>query len=410
MTRLVGLLAALAVDGVAAKAGLLGGVGALIEQRCSAGHLQLRSLMSRLAVHEGDMKEVAAFLASETDEIKSIIEADHNDAVQQVADAVAAVEIADAALVAAYSQALEQDEDWQNKVEVEQARIVELEAIESLKEGLEKTRDDARAARDAIKDIDLQGTMQEFACDMNTDSACLKSLESFLNLKASMLETLDSDRQEREGNYASADQVYQTAVNDYMNTYHHPSVAKGAEASQASSNRIEAGFPRESSLCAAGTALVKKCEAVAAYRNVIEGVEAVNSESSLSHQDRVDEWRVTQMALCVVNLLADENYDIDDAALSKCEESADFNQDHPFGDAQKQTSRFNGLIDKNEGKFNCLETTMSFHEGSTWEIAEPSLSSYVPVSANFRHVQTYQPKLNLADEDAPFAPEEGLCD
>merc|ERR1719480_477104 len=159
-----------------------------------------------------------------------------------------------------------------------------------------------------------------------------------------------------------------------MNTYHHPSVAKGAEASQASSNRIEAGFPRESSLCAAGTALVKKCEAVAAYRNVIEGVEAENSESSLSHQDRVDEWRVTQMALCVVNLLADENYDIDDAAL-----------------------------------FNCDETTMSFHEGSTWEVAEPSLSSYVPVSANFRHVQTYQPKLNLADEDAPFAPEEGLC-
>merc|ERR1719493_720 len=132
---------------------------------------------------------------------------------------------------------------------------------------------------------------------------------------------------------------------------------------------------------------------------VEEGVEAVDSESSLSHQDRVDEWRVTKMALCVVNLLAEENYDIDDAALSKCEEDADFNQEHPFGEEQKQTHRFIGLMDKAEGKFNCEETTMSFHEGSTWEIAEPSLSAYEPVSANFQFVQSYQPKLNLEDED-----------
>merc|ERR1719480_266037 len=185
-----------------------------------------------------------------------------------------------------------------------------------------------------------------------------------------------------------------------MNTYHHPSVAKGAEASQASSNRIEAGFPRESSLCAAGTALVKKCEAVAAYRNLIDGVESANSESSLSHQDRVDEWRVTQLALCVVNLLADGVDDIDDAALSKCEEDADFNQEYPFGEEQKQTHKFNGLVDKTEGKFNCAETTMSFHEGTTWEIAEPSLSDYEPVSANYNFVQSYQPKLSLEDEDA----------
>jgi len=410
MARLVGLLAAFAVDGVTAKAGVLGGVSALIEQRCSAGHLQLRSLMSRLAVHEGDMKDVAEFLANETAEIMEIIVADHESAVQQVADAVQAVETEDAALVAAYSHALEQDRDWQNKVEREQARIIELEEIESRKEGLEKTRDDALAARDAIKDIDLQGTLQDFACDMKTDQACLGSLQSFLELKNGMLNAMDSDRSTLEGNYARADQVYQTAVNDYLDNYYHPSVAKGEEASRANWNRRQAAGPRESAMCAAGSALVRKCEAVATYRGVIEGVEAVGSESSLSHQDRVDEWRVTKMALCVVNLLAEENYDIDDAALSKCEEDADFNQEYPFGDDQKQTHKFNGLVDKTEGKFNCAETTMSFHEGSTWEIAEPSLSDYEPVSANYNFVQSYQPKLSLEDEDAPFAPEEGLCE
>merc|ERR1719188_1969436 len=83
--------------------------------------------------------------------------------------------------------------------------------------------------------------------------------------------------------------------------------------------------------------------------------------------------------------------------------------DDCFGEEQKQTHRFIGLVDKNEGKFNCEETTMSFHEGSTWEIAEPSLSSYEPVSDNFKFVQSYQPKLSFEDEDEPFAPEEGLC-
>jgi len=409
MARLVGLLAAFAVDGVAAKAGLLGGVSALIEQRCSAGHLQLRSLMSRLAVHEGDMRDVAEFLANETAEIMEIIVADHQSAVRQVADAVAAVESEDVALVAAYSHALEQDKDWQTKVEREQARIIELEEIESRKEGLEKARDDALRERDAIKDVDLQGTLQDFACDMKTDQSCLGSLESFLQLKNTMLDSLDNDRKSLEGNYAKADQVYQTAVNNYMNNYYHPSVAKGEEASRASWNRRQAAGPREASLCAAGSALVRKCKDVATYRNVISGVEAVSSESSLSHQDRVDEWRVTKMALCVVNLLADENYEIDDAALSRCEEGADFNEEYPFGDEEKQTHRLNGLIDQTEGKFNCQETTMSFHEGSTWEIAEPSLSAYVPVSANFHFVQSYHPELNLDDEDDPFAPEEGLC-
>jgi len=409
MARLVGLLAAFAVDGATAKAGVLGGVSALIEQRCSAGHLQLRSLMSRLAVHEGDMKDVAEFLANETAEIMEIIVTDHESAVKQVADAVQAVETEDIALVAAYSHALEQDKDWQSKVESEQARIIELEEIESRKAGLAKARDDAQAARDAIKDIDLQGTVQDFSCDMKTDQACLGSLESFLQLKNGMLNSLDSDRKTLEGNYASADQVYQTALNKYRDDYYNPQVAKDGEASRASWNRRQVAGPRESAICAAGSALARKCEAVATYRDVIAGVEAVNSESSLSHQDRVDEWRVTKMALCVVNLLADENYDIDDAALSKCEEDADFNQEHPFGEEQKQTHRFIGLMDKAEGKFNCEETTMSFHEGSTWEIAEPSLSDYEPVSDNFKFVQSYQPKLSLDDEDEPFAPEEGLC-
>jgi len=410
MARLVGLLAAFAVDGVAAKAGLLGGVSALIEQRCSAGHLQLRSLMSRLAVHEGDMRDVAEFLANETAEIMEIIVADHESAVQQVADAVAAIETEDAALVAAYSHALEQDGDWQSKVELEQARIIELEEIESRKEGLEKARDDAMAERDAIKDIDLQGTLQDFACDMKEDQSCLGSLESFLQLKNGMLNSLDNDRKALEGNYARADEVYQTALNNYRDQYYNPQLAKDAEASRASFNRRQMAGPRESAICAAGSALVRKCEAVAKYREVIEGVEAVDSESSLSHEDRVNEWRVTKMALCVVNLLADENYDIDDAALSTCEEDADFNQEYPFGEEQKQTQRFNALVDEAEGKFNCQETTMSFHEGSTWEIAEPSLSAYEPVSANFQFVQSYQPKLNLEDEDDPFAPEEGLCE
>merc|ERR550539_1574865 len=224
-----------------------------------------------------------------------------------------------------------------------------------------------------------------------------------------MLNSLDSDRQTLQGNYARADQVYQTALNKYRDDYYNPSVAKGGEASRASWNRRQAAGPRESAICAAGSALVRKCEAVAKYREVIEGVEAVNSESSLSHQDRVDEWRVTQMALCVVNLLAEENYDIDDAALSKCEEDAYFNQEHPFGEEQKQTSRLNGLVDGTEGKFTCDETTMSFHEGSTWEIAEPSLSDYEPVSNNFKFVQSYQAALSLENEEEPFAPEEGLC-
>merc|ERR1719384_1794016 len=198
MVRLAGLLAAIAVEGATAKAGVLGGgalggVSALIEQRCTAGHLQLRSLMSRLAVHEGDMKDVAEFLANETEEIMQIIVADHESAVQQVADAVQAVETEDTALVAAYNHALEQDKDWQNKVEREQARIIELEEIESRREGLEKARDDALAARDAIKDIDLQGTLQDFACDMKTDQACLGSLQSFLELKNGMLNAMDSD-------------------------------------------------------------------------------------------------------------------------------------------------------------------------------------------------------------------------
>jgi len=409
MSRLVGLLAAFAVDGAAAKAGVLGGVSALIEQRCSAGHLQLRSLMSRLAVHEGDMRDVAEFLANETAEIMEIIVADHESAVQQVADAVQAVETEDSALVAAYNHALEQDRDWQTKVEQEQAKIIELEEIESRKEGLANARDNALAERDAIKDIDLQGTLQEFACDMKTDQACLGSLESFLQLKNGMLSSLDSDRKTLEGNYARADQAYQTALNNYRDQYYNPFVAKDEEASRASWNRRQVAGPRESAICAAGSALVRKCEAVATYREVIAGVEAVSSESSLSHQDRADEWRVTKMALCVVNLLADENYDIDDAALSKCEEGTDFNQEYPFGEEQKQTQRFNGLMDMVEGKFTCEETTMSFHEGSTWEIAEPSLSAYEPVSDNFKFVQGYHPTLSLDNEDAPFAPEEGLC-
>jgi len=409
MARFVGLLAALAVDGATAKAGILGGVTSLIEERCSAGHLELRSLMSRLSVQEGDMRDVAQFLAQETAEIEDIIIKDHEDALQQVTDAVQAVEDEDANLVEKHSHAVMKDWIWQQNAEGERDLFVTVEELEALKDGLAKARDDALAARDAIKDIDIHSNLQEFSCDMKTDQACLVSAESFLQLKNEMLNSLDSERKALEGNYAAADQTYQDAYNKYQDEYYLPSWTTAGKALLASWNRRHAAGPRESAICAAGTALVRKCDAVANYRAVIAGVESVDSDSALSHADRVNEWRVTRLALCVVNLLADGVDDIDDAALNKCEEDADFNQEYPFGEDQKQTHRFNALVDKAAGKFNCEETTMSFHEGSTWEIAEPTLSRYEPVSKNLKFVQSYQPKLSFEDEDEPFAPEEGLC-
>merc|ERR1740123_2250027 len=99
--------------------------------------------MSRLSVQEGDMRDIAQFLAQETAEIEEIIMKDHQDALKQVTDAVQAVEDEDANLIAQYSHALMMDKVWQTNVEEEQDLYIKLEEIESRKDGLAKTRDDA---------------------------------------------------------------------------------------------------------------------------------------------------------------------------------------------------------------------------------------------------------------------------
>jgi len=408
MARLMGLWAAFAVDGATAKAGVLGGVTSLIEQRCDAGHLELRSLMSRSSVQEGDMQDVVDFLTTETDQIVETIITDHQDALQEVIDAVKAVEEADAKLIQEYATALTKDQAWQDKAEKEHDYYIELEAIEAGKAGLEKSRDDAEAARDAIKDIDIVRQFDEFTCDMKADDACLESMTAFLEVKNGLLESMNTERQQLEGNYAAAHQTYQEAVDKYRDEYTHPQHTTSGRAWNEYMGRKFATTPRETAICAAASAHQAKCEAVARYREVIQGVESSNSVSSLSHFDRVAEFRVTRLALCVVQLLADGVDDINEEELTKCEADADFNAEYPFGDAEKQTARFNAVmvVDRAAGKFDCTETTMSFHEGSTWEIVDPTLSSFNSKrinSVNMKHVDTYAPVLS------ELLAEDGMC-
>jgi len=407
MARFVGLWAAFAIDGATAKAGVLGGVTSLIEQRCSAGHLELRSLMSRSSVQEGDMQEVVKFLEDETKLIEDTIITDHNDALQQVADAIKAVEDADATLVQAYTTALDKDKTWQGDAEREHGLYIDLEAIEAGKEALVTSRDDAEAARDAIKDIDIVRTFQEFTCDMKADESCLKSLGEFLEVKNGLLESLDTERQGLEGNYAAADQTYQEAADKYINDYVHPQFTTSGDAWNAYMGRKFGTRSREQAICAAVSAHEAKCDAVAEYQEVIRGVESNNSDSALSHADRVNEWRVTRLALCVVRLLADGVDDINDDELNKCEEDADFNQNYPFGETEKATGRYNAamVVDRAAGKFNCEETTMSFHEGTTWEIADPTLSSFDSKRINSINMKLvdYEPVLS------ELLAEDGMC-
>jgi len=395
MARLVSLWAAFAIDGATAKAGVLGGVTSLIEQRCSAGHLELRSLMSRSSVQEGDMNDVVEFLKTETAIIEDTIITDHNDALQQVENAIKAVEDADATLVKEYENAVTKDEQWQDKAAREHGLYVDLEEIEGRKKGLEDSRDTAKDDRDAIKDIDIVRQVQEFTCDMKADESCLQSLGEFVELKNGLLESLNTEREELEGNYQAAEQTYQEAEDNYTNDYEHPQFTTSGRAMDAYFGRKFGARTRETAICAAVAAHKAKCDAVAEYQTIIEGVESTDGFSTLSHLDRVNEWRVTRLALCVVQLLADGVVDIDEDALTTCEKDADFNDNYPFGETEKARDRFNAVmvVDRAAGKFNCEETSMSFH-GSTWEIVNPTLTSWDAKrinSINMKFVDNYEP-------------------
>lgn len=425
MARVGLLAAALAVDGVAAKAGVLGGVSALIEQRCSSGHLQLRSLMSRLAVHEGDLSDVVAFLDEEVAAIEEIIIEDHNDAIAKVAQAVQDIQDADTTLISKYDTAVSKDETYQAGVQAEVDYVLTLEGLASEEPGLKKAMDDAQSARDDIKDINIIGTMAQFSCDMKTDENCGQALSDFEAAKDLMLQGLDSQRQTAESNYETKDGTYQAAitartghlVHMWQNNYagkNNFNVNKGKRSS------------RSSAICEAGTAFVDKCAKVAEYRSIIAQVEEENSESSLSHPDRVNEWRVTQMARCVVRLLAEGSDEIDESALDECENDANFEDKYPFGSEEKKTQMFNQLIDASAGKFSCNEESLSF-SGTDWEIAAATLASWqeyvngwspptftpadpMPAgrSATYQNVADFSLKVQYGNEDQPFA--DGFCE
>lgn len=143
-------------------------------------------------------------------------------------------------------------------------------------------------------------------------------------------------------------------------------------------------------MCSFGGDLQDKCELLSEYHQLIADIDTKNS-GEFSHPDRMEEWRVTQIAKCLVKKLSG-NHEVNDDTLTYCESQVNFDRD--VGTLDKKTDE----VDSSTGKFSCTESEIEF-VGGTYVIDK---KHYPKLVAHYVKSPTFVPALTLTDGDDPF--------
>jgi hypothetical protein len=228
----------------------------------------------------------------------------------------------------------------------------------------------------------------KFNCDFSANGNCDNQKQSYRTQINSMLAALQSDATKHTISWTQAKGICDAAKADVVAKQ---TALEGANAAWSAQQHqcMTKHESREIALCLFGTVLQQKCGKVAAYSNLMEGIDTVNG-GEYSHPDRAQEWKTAVVTNCMLSKIV-AGAEINDATLDSCEGSVNFDQD--VGVLSKEEKVFAELT--SSAKFTCSEQSITF-SGETWEVPPGGAAS------SGYTAKPFHPEVSLAEDSAPF--------
>jgi len=274
------------------------------------------------------------------------------------------------------------DKQWLDCVEDEKQKRIAVEtatsALRQAQQDLIKPCQD----RDASSAFSTAADELSFSCDFSKHENCPVQLQNFKTQIANLIAGVKSDMQQKEATYAGFKAecaAKQTAMLDAKQALSDSTAAWQSKREQCISKHEDRGV----SICLFGSALHGKCSAIAAYDSLMLKIDAEGSV--YSHQDRVEEWETATITKCMLDAVANGKQ-IDQAALTTCEQSLDFGG--AIGVLEKYKASYDASTSSDKYPYTCAAESVKFF-GSTWEVPQgdaPSSSDYIQhdFAPNFR--------------------------
>lgn len=388
---LVGALAAL--GGAHALSAEFARVSALIEAHTGSENAQMRSILTRLsdAAPGGSLQDTMTSLQDQLEQkVESTIKRGHAAAQAAITAKADKVKVLTDKLVSLKSIADQKDKQSQECVTSEQKALADVEAQEAKTAEFKATREEACAPLSTLSTVQTQPELPKFSCVFSQAESCADQMEEFSGVISNLIKDVTGRTQKGVNAWNTAKKRCDAATQ-----------ARDAHIANAKSMRTAWAKRRaacatvreglESDMCAVGTTLQAKCAAVSDYKALLAKVKKVKGDAN-SHPDRLNEWRVTQMAKCVAGALS-RGETVNGQVFKACEDAVNFNKDVGAFDNKEATIK--KML--TPATFTCDEKTVSF-AGGAWRVPEGKWIS----SEGYYRISEWTPTVNLNEGEDAF--------
>jgi len=324
--------------------------------------------------------------------VESKIETGHADTQKAINDRIADVQSATTQAVNRKSEADASDKAWSDCVRAEKASRVAVEEAEAALAQSRSNIDEPCQMQDDNGPYEWTPRAEQlkFECFIAEHGNCDLQMKNYRSQIGNMMGGVRSDVAAKAESHRVAKQACDAAKADAVEKQ---DARDGAMAAWEGRRRecLQKHEPRQVAFCIFGTALQAKCTGVQAYRTLMAQIDQVKG-GEYSHPDRVAEWQTTAMTKCLLSKVV-EGADVNEATLSACEQSVNFDSDVGILDRKSQLFAEMTSADR----FTCSEQTITFN-GETWVVPEgdaPASSEYIN--------KPFHPEVNLEEGSAPFA-------
>lgn len=377
------------VEGSQSVAQVMTTLSSMLEQRGYSKKV-LESLRAAEALSEtpGLSDSLTSILGTVVAELESHVEtaiqSGFSSTQSALATAHSAVETSTSNSLTKKAAADTNDEIWYSCVDEEKTKLEEAEAAAvALSVAIEAAvapcnEMNTRASTPFLFSVE-PGSM---SCDLSIGN-CDAALSTYLGNLEDAIKT-------QQDNMQGDIDAYETAKNacDAANAEIEAKEAAKTNATTAFDTQVmtcmNAHEEREVAMCMFGKELQVKHANEQAFSTLIE--EVTGTGGVHSEPDRQLEWKTVSVVKCMLTRVRD-GAALDNASLSTCEESVDYQSD--VGVINLYEDTFNGF----RSAFDTTQATITFSTGKTWETGQ--------TSADY-HVNDFHPAFDSNELSAPF--------